>query len=200
MKRVKGRAQGKRSRKRGAVTAVKGVRQQQSMGKGRTVSQRSPHYSSLSPREKSSYDRTTNLIGDLRAGKGTYTELLRKHHLSPRTARKYAGQDLIAGSGGKPVRASKADRRVRDLMFPKSVGDVPTRIRGSRDATKLSEFFQDRYKLLSGKLKSGDFEAKWLGVRIAGEEVFADADAILQMADAGELKVEHLYASTGGAR
>ena len=83
-------------------------------------------------------------------------------------------------------------------MFPESSGDVPVRTRNSREATRLSEFFQDRDKLLRGKLRTGEFERKWLGVQIAGQEVFADAAAIFRMADAGELKVENLYRSTVG--
>jgi hypothetical protein len=161
---------------------------------------RSLRYSSLTAREKATYDRTTNLVTELRRGEGSYTELLRKHHLGSRTARKYAGGDLLGGTRGKPVRASKADRRVRDLMFPQSSGDVRIRTRSSRDATKLSDYYNDRDKLLRGKLRLADFEAKWRGVRIAGEEVFADAPAILEMADADVLKMEHLYASVGPER
>ena len=85
-------------------------------------------------------------------------------------------------------------------MFPRAVGDVPIRTPSSRDATKLSEFFHDRDKLLRGKLSAEDFETKWRGVRVAGEELFADAFVILGMADADVLKLENLYASTGGAR
>jgi hypothetical protein len=163
-----------------------------------TSSERSSRYSNLSPRGKAVYDRTTNFITDLRRGEGSYKELLRKYHLSSRTARKYGGRDLLAGTRSKPVHASKADRRVRDLLFPMPTGDVPIRTRSSRDATKLSDYYNDREKLLRGKLGAANFEAKWRGVRIAGEEVFADAGAILEMADADVLKMENLYASVGG--
>lgn len=166
-------------------------------GTNRTV-KRAPRYSTLTAREKATYDRTTNLVTDLRRGKGSYTDLLRKHHLGSRTARKYAGRDLLRGTRGKPVRASKADRRVRDLMFPQSSGDVRIRTRSSRNATKLSEYYNDREKLLRGKLGAANFEAKWRGVRIAGEEVFADTGTILEMADADVLKMEKLYTSVGG--
>jgi hypothetical protein len=166
----------------------------------RIVKPRSPRYSTLTAREKAAYDRTTTLLTDLRRGEGSYTELLRKHHLGSRTARRYAGRDLLGGSRGKPVRASKADRRVRELMFPKSFGDVPIRTRSSRDATKLSEFFHDRDNLLHGKLTAHDFEAKWRRVRVAGEELFADVVVILGMADADVLKIEHLYTSVGPER
>jgi hypothetical protein len=162
------------------------------VGRQRTSATR---YSTLTVRQKDLYDRTTNLITDLRRGDGPYTKLRRKHHLGSTTARKYGGRDLIGGSRGKPVRASKSDRRVRDLMFPTVSGDVPIRTRSSRDATKLSEFFHDRDNLLRGKLSPDDFEAHWRGVIIAGEEVFADSAAILTMADADELLLENLYAS-----
>jgi hypothetical protein len=157
-------------------------------------------YLRLTERERAKYDQTTNLITDLRRGEGPFTELLKKHHLGSRTARKYGGRDLIGGTRGKPVRASKADRRVRLLMFPKAVGDVPIRTRNSRDATKLSEFFHDRDMLLRGKLRAYDFEAKWRGVHVAGRELFTDTNGIFQMADADELKIEHLYASTSRER
>jgi hypothetical protein len=80
---------------------------------------RAPRYSSLTEREKSACDRTTSLVTDLRRGEGPYTKLRRKYHLGSPTARKYGNRDLIGGANGKPVRASKSDRRVRDLMFPK---------------------------------------------------------------------------------
>jgi hypothetical protein len=124
---------------------------------------------------------------------------LRKHHLSSRTAHKYAGRNLLGGTG-KRVRASKSDRLVRELLFPTSSGDVPRRTRSSRDATKIASFFQDRDRLLRNKMSARSFEVKWRGVRVAGQELFADAVVILDMADTGELKVETLYASTGGAR
>jgi hypothetical protein len=133
---------------------------------------------------------------DLRRAKGPYTKLLRKHHLSSPTARKYAGRDLLGGSRGKPVRASKADRRVRLLMFPTASGDVPIRTRSSRDATKLSEFFHDRDNFLRGKLSAEDFESRWRCVHVAGQELFSDVIAILDMADADVLNLENLYAST----
>ena len=157
------------------------------------------HYVRPTARDKATYQRALALLSDLRRGVGSYTELLRKHHLRGRTARKYLGRDLLGGTRGKPVRASKADRRVRELMFPKPFGDVLVRTRSSRDATKLSEFFHDREVLLRGDLSADDFEAKWRGVRIAGQEIFADAASIFLRADAGDLKVENLYASAGGA-
>ena len=79
-------------------------------------------------------------------------------------------------------------------------GDLPVTIRDSRQASKLSEYFNDRDKLLSGKMTAREFETKWRGARVAGQEVFADAPEIFRMANAGVLKMENLYASTGSAR
>ena len=85
-------------------------------------------------RDKATYHRALALLSDLRRGVGSYSELLRKHGLRGRTARKYLGRDLLGGTRGKPVRASKADRRVRELMFPKPFGDVLVRTRSSRES------------------------------------------------------------------
>jgi hypothetical protein len=162
---------------------------------------RSPRFSKLTARQRAARNRTLALLADLRTRRDTYTRLLRQHRVSTRTAHKYLGPHLRGGSRrGDPVRASKSDRMLRELLFPTSLGDVPMRIRGSRDASRLSEFFQDRDKLLRGKLSAHIFEAKWRGVRIAGQEVFADTTTIIHMANAGDLKVENLYASTAGAR
>ncbi|MCI0350815.1 MAG: hypothetical protein L0Z53_15425 [Acidobacteriales bacterium] len=169
-------------------------------GTGRIVKTRSPRYANLSLRERATRERALALLSDLRRGEASYSNLLRKYRLNTRTARRYLGRDLLGGTRGQPVRASKADRRVRDLIFPMSFGDIPIRTRSSHDATKLSDFFRDRDRLLRGKLSANDFEAKWRGVRVAGQEVFADAAAIFRMANAEVLKVENLYASPGGAR
>jgi hypothetical protein len=171
-----------------------------SKARTRVTKRGSMRYSTLTERQKATYDRTTNLVTDLRRGEGSYTELLRKYHLGSSTARKYGGRDLLGGTRGKPVRASKADRRVRDLKFPMPFGDVPIRTRSSRDATKLSEYYNDRDKLLGNKMSAEEFEAKWHRVRIAGEDVFADAQAIFEMEDADVLRMENLYASVGGDR
>jgi hypothetical protein len=154
-------------------------------------------YSSLTARGRDAYDRTTNLITDLRRGDGSYTELRRKYHLASSTARKYARRDLVGGTRGKPLRAKKADRRVRDLLFPMPSGDVPIRTRNSRDATKLSDYYNDRDKLLGNKMSAGKFEAQWWGVSIDGREVFAHADAIFRMEDAGILDLKDLYSNGG---
>jgi hypothetical protein len=161
---------------------------------------RAPSHSGLTARQKAEYKRSLDLLSDLRRGKGSYSELLRKHRLSTQKAHKYLGRDLLGGGLGKPVRASKADRRVRLLMFPKAVGDIPIPTRSSRDATTLSDYYNDRDNLLGGEMSPEDFEASWRGVKVAGQEVFADAATILRRAHAGDLDLPDLYAPTAGER
>ncbi len=167
--------------------------------RNRTVRSRSLRYDSLTARQKSTYEKSVALLFDLRTGRGTYAQLLRKHRLGSRTARKYLGRNLLRGRDGR-VRASKSDRLVRNLMFPTRFGDLPIRTRSSRLATQLSEFFHDRAKLLGRKLGVHEFETKWRGVGVAGQELFADASDIFRMQSAGVLKMENLYASTANAR
>lgn len=158
---------------------------------------RLPKYDNLTALQKATYDRTTLLITDVRGRKGSWSELLRKHHLASRTARKYGGRDLLGGTRGRPVRASKADRRVRDLWFPYRSGDWRIRTRSSRDATKLSDYYNDREKLLDNKMSAEEFEAKWNGERVDGRELLADTDNIFRMANAGVLTLKDLYSSGG---
>ena len=79
------------------------------------------------------------------------------------------------------------------------MGDVPNLVRGSSAATKLSNYYNDREKLLGNKMSTEEFEAKWSGVRIDGREVFADGPEVLQMANADIFQIENLYASVGSA-
>jgi hypothetical protein len=95
------------------------------------------------------------------------------------------------------VRASKADRRVRDLWFPESFGDERIRTRSSQDATKLSDYYNDRDKLLGNKISAEEFEAKWRGVRVNGRELYADAAGIFRMEDGGILNLKDLYSNGG---
>lgn len=162
-------------------------------------SKKTKHNKPITTRGRATYQRALALLSDLRRGVDSYSGLLRKYRLRGRTARKYLGRDLIGGTRGKRVRASKSDRRVRDVWFPTSVGDIRFRTRSSQDATTLSDFFYDRKQLLYDKLDAHQFERKWRGVHVAGKELFVDAEVIFRMADAGELKIEDLYASTGGA-
>ncbi len=106
---------------------------------------------------------------------------------------------MRGGGRGQRVRPSKADSRVRLMMFPSPSGDVPAKIRGSKAATKLSEFFHDRDKLLGNKIGTHDFEAKWRGVHIAGREVFADAATIFLREEFDDLRIDDLYGNVGGA-
>lgn len=74
---------------------------------------------------------------------------------------------------------------------------MPALVRGSPAATKLSNYFQDRAKLLRNKMGAEEFEAKWRDVQMAGRELLADAAEVLRMADADIFQIEHLYATVG---
>jgi hypothetical protein len=79
-------------------------------------------YSTLTESEKVEYGRAVDLLSDLRRDEDTFPNLLRKHRLSARKAHRYLGSNLIGGTRGKRVRASKTDRLVRRLSFPKPFG------------------------------------------------------------------------------
>ena len=91
--------------------------QKKQIAKRRTV-----RYSTLTLHEKAEYGRSIDLLYDLRHGDDPYTKLLRKHRLDTRKAHRYLGSNLLGRTRGKRVRASKTDRLVRKLMFPRPYG------------------------------------------------------------------------------
>jgi hypothetical protein len=167
--------------------------------KKKIAKRRTVRYLTLTLHEKAEYGRSIDLLYDLRHGDDPYTKLLRKHRLDTRKAHRYLGSNLLGGTRGKRVRASKTDRLVREFLFPTGWGDVPSLVRGSKAASKLSDYYNDREKLLSNELSPVEFETKWRGARIARRELFANADRIFQMEEADILKTEDLYASVGSA-
>jgi len=156
---------------------------------------RKPRHARLSARK-----RSRMLLRDLRNNKAPYTTLLHEYRLDTRTAHKYLAAELKTDPGSRRVYANKARRPVLVLMFPTRLGDVPIRTRSPRNATTLSQFFNDRSKLLRGKLSADEFKAKWQGKRVAGQEVLADPSEIFAMANAGLLKLDTLYANTAPER
>lgn len=100
----------------------KSKRRAKSKDANRVVTARSPRYSTLMASEKIEYGRAIDLLYDLRHAEGPYTKLLRKHRLGTRKAHWYLGSNLIGGTRGKRVQASKTDRLVRKLMFPRPFG------------------------------------------------------------------------------
>ncbi|HZC24823.1 MAG TPA: hypothetical protein VE866_15900, partial [Candidatus Binatia bacterium] len=158
----------------------KGVRRAKS-NRRRAVSRPSFNYSELTKLQKPEYDRSIELLSDLRDDKDSYTKLLRTHHLTSRKAHRYLDPYLLGATRGGRVQASKTDRLVRELWFPNPIGDVRKLVRGSTAATKIANFRQDRGKLLNNEISAAEFEAKWRGVRVDGREVFADADGIFRM-------------------
>lgn len=158
---------------------------------------RKKHTRRTQSRSEAARNRALAALSDMRRG-SSLSHAARENGVSLRTVQRYVGRALVRDRRGGRVRAAKSDRLIRALIFPASSGDVPQRIRGSRAATRLSEFFHNRDSLLHRKMPANEFEAKWRGVRIAGQEVFADTATIFLRAHFGDLKVENLYASTRG--
>jgi len=125
------------------------ARKRKQKSSGSIGKRRSPPYSTLTIGEKAEYKRSIDLLYDVRHGEGPYTKLLRKHRLTRRKAEEFLGSNLIRGGRGKRVRATKADRLVREVNFPTRMGDTPTLIRGSSAATKLSNYYKDREDFLA---------------------------------------------------
>ena len=154
-------------------------------------------YSTLTARQRATYDRTTNLITDIRAAKGR--------------GRNYSGSTTLLHAPPVNMRAGiLSAEAVASQCGPAnltgvSVIAVPDAYRGHTDPHPQFAWRNEAGRLLQRPREAAARETQRRQVRdqmarhrIAGKEVFADAGTILEMADADVLKMETIYASVSG--
>lgn len=137
--------------------------------------------------KRDTYNRSLHALARMRRTGATLTAAAREEHVDPRTVRKYLRGDLRGGR-----KATKADRRKRNMKIPTTVGNVPATVRGSKQASQLG-----RYMSAVGKyLRTGDLEglAKFEGQSIAGHVLITDPDLLSSLAQAGALTLDEIYA------
>jgi len=115
------------------------------------------------------------------------TAAAQEEHIDPRTVRKYLRADL-RGRG----KATKADRRHRNMLIPTTIGNSPVTVRGSRQASQLGRYMS----AVSEYLRTGDGDglAEFEGQSIAGHGLITDADLLSSLAQAGALTLDEIYA------
>jgi hypothetical protein len=136
------------------------------------------------------YNRALHVLARLRRTGDTLTSASREEQIDPRTVRKYVGPELKKLSQGQ-TRATKSDRRKRNMLIPTSRGATPVVVRGSQEASQLG-----RYMSAVGQyLKSGKTEAleEFAGQSIAGHKLITDPDALSSLAQAGALELDRIY-------
>jgi hypothetical protein len=132
----------------------------------------------------------------MRHGKSLY-QAAREQHIAPDTVRRYVGSALVRDTGGR-YRAKASDRLYRRMTFLDERGQLSVEVASSREATKLSQYWDAVHHYLSSP--TGDdrplrrFAQMRLRVRDKSVGRFVtNLDVLDQLALAGEVSFEDLY-------
>jgi hypothetical protein len=147
--------------------------------------------------DKDEYRRSLEVLRRLRHGDSLY-KAARAEHIAPDTVRRYIGAALVREPGGR-YRAMPRDRLVRQMWFLTVNGKQLVEPSNSREATKLAEYWNAVYHYVT----TGDAKPLW---RFHGQKLrtadktqlpfLTSLEDIYQLARAGELSFEDLYALT----
>lgn len=138
-------------------------------------------------KRQKTYNRALHVLARMRRTGSSLTVAAREEHIDPRTVRRYLSTDLK--ERGK---ATRGDRRKRDMLVPTTVGNAPVTVRGSKQASELG-----KYMSAVGKyLRTGDVEGlgKFEGKSIGGHALITDPDLLSSLAQAGALTLDEIYA------
>jgi hypothetical protein len=141
---------------------------------------------------KETYNRALHVLARMRRTGSSLTVAAREEHIDPRTVRRYLSTELR--EHGK---ATRGDRRKRDMLVPTTVGNTPVTIRGSKQASELG-----KYMSAVGKyLRTGDVEAlaRFQGKSIGGHPLITDPELLSSLAQAGALTLDEIYALPGAS-
>lgn len=137
--------------------------------------------------KRDTYSRSLHVLARMRRTGASLTAAAREEQIDPRTVRKYLKTEF-RGRG----KATKADRRKRDMLIPTGMGNAPVTVRGSKQASELG-----KYMSAVGKyLRTGNVEAlaKFEGKSIGGHLLITDPDLLSSLAQAGALSLDEIYA------
>ena len=138
-------------------------------------------------KRQEAYNRALHVLARMRRTGSSLTVAAREEHIDPRTVRRYLSAELR--EHGK---ATRGDRRKRDMLVPTTLGNAPVTVRGSKQASELG-----KYMSAVGKyLRTGDVEAlgKFEGKSIGGHGLITDPDLLSSLAQAGALTLDEIYA------
>jgi hypothetical protein len=143
-------------------------------------------------KEQRVYNRALRVLANMRRTGAPLNVAAREEHIDPRTVRKYLGSELKTKRGHRRTKPTKNDRRRRRMLIPTALGNTPTTVVGSKQASQLG-----RYMSAVGKhLRTGDSAAlsEFKGQSIEGQLLITDPEILSSLAQAGGLTLDEIYA------
>jgi hypothetical protein len=147
-------------------------------------------------RERQTQRRTFHALNLVRRKGYALEDALREAGVSARSFHKYVGSEVLPTKPGQRLRVTKEDRRTREMPMATSLGEVPKKIRGSKNASLNAA---QRRAMLHYLRKGDDSLLRALhGKSIDGVRLLTDPELISALAEQGAIKPEQFYASIGG--
>lgn len=152
-------------------------------------------------REIETRNRALHALAKMRRDKLSFAEACRLEHIKPSTVVRHVGNAITQDRPGGRYHATAGDRLRRDLQIPTALGPIPVPIHGSKKATEISRYLN----AIALYLRKGDASKlerfKGKTIRIGGQkiELITDPAALTDLALAGALQFDQLYASFTGA-
>jgi len=147
-------------------------------------------------RGKQTRNRTLHALNLVRRKGYALEDALDEAGTSARSFHKYVGSEILPSKPGQRLRVTKEDRRVREMAMITSLGDVPRKIHGSKNASLNAA----HRRAALHYLRKGDDSllVSLRGMSIDGIDLLTDTELISALAEQGAIKPEQFYASIGG--
>ncbi len=147
-------------------------------------------------REKQALNRTFHALNLVRRKGYALEDALREAGTSARSFHKYVGSEILPSKPGQRLRVTKEDRRIREMPVITGIGDVATKIHGSKNASINAA----HRRAALHYLRKGDDSllVAFRGKSVDGVELLTDPELISALAEQGAIKPEQFYASVGG--
>jgi hypothetical protein len=137
--------------------------------------------------KRDTYNHSLHVLARMRRTGASLIAAAREEHIDPRTVRKHLRAEL-RGRG----KATKADRRKREMLVPTTLGNSPVTVRGSKQASQLGRYMS----AVSEYLRTGNTDAlsEFAGQSIGGHVLITDPELLSSLAQAGALTLDEIYA------
>jgi len=142
-------------------------------------------------REEAARNRALHVLARLRRTDTSLTAATREERTTPGTVRKYVGTELKRLTKGR-IQPTKTDQARRRMLIPTPRGATPVVIRGSEQASELGRYMSAVGRYL--RTGSTDGLEEFEGLSIANTPLITDPDTLTELAQAGALQLDEIYA------
>lgn len=154
-----------------------------------------------SPKREKTRKRALRALSLMRRENLSLAQACRLEHIKPKTFLGHVGSAVSQDRPGGRYRAKQGDTFRRELRIPTALGEITVPVRGSKAAAKIARYQNAVGEYLrTGRVsKLNAFKGKTIKVRGQRIDFVTDPTTLTDLANAGALQFDQLYAAIGGA-